>query len=74
MHSGPGKIYRVLGQAVRLRRRKARLTQEKLGERAGLTRNYIGDVERAEKKVSIDSLSKIARALKCRLRDLFNDL
>jgi transcriptional regulator with XRE-family HTH domain len=59
-----------LGEAVRIRRKKARLSQEQLAEKADLTRNYIGDVERAEKKITLETLVKIAKALKCRVRDL----
>ena len=73
VHSLSRRIYRALGEAVRAQRKKARLSQEKLAERAGLTRNYIGDIERAEKKVTLEALAKIAKALKCRLRDLVWD-
>jgi transcriptional regulator with XRE-family HTH domain len=59
-----------LGDAVRAARKKARLSQEELAEKADLTRNYIGDIERAEKKATVEALAKIAKALKCRVRDL----
>ncbi len=64
------RIYRALGKTVRAERKKARLSQEGLAEKADLTRNYIGDIERGEKKVTVEALAKIARALKCRVRDL----
>jgi transcriptional regulator with XRE-family HTH domain len=50
------------------------LSQEELAEKTGLARNYIGDVERAEKKITIETLAKLARALKCRVRDLTWDI
>jgi len=68
------KIRRVLGEAVRVERKRVRLSQEALAEKAGFTRNYIGDIERGEKKATIEALAKIARALKCRLRDLVWDI
>ena len=74
MQSSSRKIYRVLGETVRIRRKKARLSQEQLAEKADLTRNYIGDIERAEKKVTLETLAKIAKALKCRVRDLTWDI
>lgn len=74
MHLSSRRIYRVLGEAVRAERRKARLSQERLAEKADLTRNYIGDIERAEKKVTLEALAKIAKALKCRVRDLVWDI
>jgi transcriptional regulator with XRE-family HTH domain len=67
-------IYRLLGETVRGRRKKARLSQEQLAEKANLTRNYIGDIERAEKKITLETLAKIAKALKCRVRDLTWDI
>jgi len=59
---------------IRARRKKASLSQEQLAEKADLTRNYIGDIERAEKKVTLETLAKIAKALKCRVRDLAWDI
>ena len=61
---------RVLGENLRTYRKRAKLTQEKLAEKADLTRNYIGQIERAEKKVTFEALWKIASALKVRVRDL----
>jgi transcriptional regulator with XRE-family HTH domain len=68
------KIYRLVGESIRARRRKTRLSQEQLAEKADLTRNYIGDIERAEKKITLEALAKIAKALKCRVRDLTWDI
>jgi transcriptional regulator with XRE-family HTH domain len=74
VQSSSRKIYRLLGESVRARRTKARLSQEQLAEKADLTRNYIGDIERAEKKITLETLAKIAKALKCRVRDLTWDI
>jgi transcriptional regulator with XRE-family HTH domain len=68
------RIYRVLGETVRAKRKKFRLSQEQLAEKADLTRNYIGDIERAEKKITLETLAKLAKALKCRVRDLAWDI
>lgn len=74
MYSSSRKIYRLLGETVRARRKKARLSQEQLAEKSDLTRNYIGDIERAEKKITLETLAKIAKALKCRVRELTWDI
>jgi transcriptional regulator with XRE-family HTH domain len=74
VHLSSRRIYRALGETVRAARKKARLSQEQLAEKADLTRNYIGDIERAEKKVTVEALAKIAKALKCRVRDLVWDV
>ena len=50
------------------------MTQERLGELANLNPKYIGEVERAEKTISVDALSRISKALKVRLRDLVRDV
>jgi transcriptional regulator with XRE-family HTH domain len=63
-----------VGEAVRAQRKKARLSQERLVEKADFSRNYIGDIERAEKKVTLETLAKLAKALKCRVRDLVWDI
>jgi transcriptional regulator with XRE-family HTH domain len=59
---------------VRAQRRKTRLSNEALAEKSNLTRNYIGDIERAEKKITIETLASLAEALKCRVRDLVWDV
>jgi len=49
---------------------KAGLTQEELAEKADLARNYIGNIERAEYRVTVETLARIAKALNVRVRDL----
>ena len=69
-----GKISKVLGEAIRRQRVKAGLSQEQLAEKADLARNYIGNVERAEYKITVETLAKIAKALGVRVRDLVADV
>lgn len=64
---------KAVAQAIRAYRKKVKLTQERLGELADLNPKYIGEVERMEKTISLDSLARIAKALKIRLRDLVRD-
>jgi transcriptional regulator with XRE-family HTH domain len=45
-------------------------SQEELGARAGLHRNYIGSVERNEKNISIDSMERLAIVLGVDVVDL----
>jgi len=70
----PKKLYRLIGEAIRTERKKAKLSQEKLAEIAELNRNYIGEVERGEKKIILETLSRIASALGLRMRDLIKEL
>jgi putative transcriptional regulator len=62
-----------IGLAIRMRRRAARLTQEELAERAGLSRNYICQIEAGRKAPSLSALSTIARALHVRLGELIGE-
>jgi transcriptional regulator with XRE-family HTH domain len=64
---------KALAQAIREHRKKAKMTQERLGELADLNPKYIGEVERMEKTISVDALARIARALKVRIKDLVQD-
>ena len=67
-------LYKILGEAIRTERLKAGLSQEQLAEKANLARNYIGNIERAEHKVTLETLAQIAKALKVRVRDLVADI
>ncbi len=56
---------------MRFYRKELKMTQEKLGELADLNPKYIGEVERCEKTISVDSLARIAEALKVDLTVFF---
>ena len=64
------ELYKILGETIRAERMKAGLTQEQLAEKAELARNYIGNVERAEYKITVETLARIAKALKLCVHDL----
>ena len=51
--------------------RKARgISQEELGDLAGLHRTYVGSIERGERNVSIDNIERLAAALRVDVIDL----
>ena len=60
----------VFARNVRLHRRFREISQEALALDAGLSRTYIGEIERGERAVSIDIMGEIAKALAVPLRDL----
>jgi transcriptional regulator with XRE-family HTH domain len=66
-------VLRCLGLRIRGLREKANISQEELGQIAGLHRTYIGAIERGERNPSVLSLKKIADALKVTLGDLFDE-
>lgn len=62
MASAP-RIVQNLAKRVREIRDRKGISQERLGELAGLHRTYIGMIERAEKNITLVNLDKLARAL-----------
>lgn len=60
----------VFAENLRQRRKAAGFSQDAFAHACGLHRTYIGQVERAEKNISIDSMERIANALKCPLPSL----
>lgn len=71
----PSSDYRViLGAAIRRQRKRLRLSQERLSEKADLHPNYIGRVERGEEHVSLMALRRIAKALGVRVSLLVRDI
>ena len=57
-------VRRFLGQRLRAIRKQRGWSQQKLGTQSGLSGKFIGEVERGEKSISIDSLYGISVALK----------
>ena len=64
------KVRVVLGGRVRALREDLGYTQRALGRRARLSGKFIGEVERGEKSITIDSLYRVAQALKTPLGEL----
>src|SRR5258708_24317286 len=63
-------VRKFLAQRVRALRKQRGLSQGRLGDRAGLSGKFIGEVERGEKSISIDSLYRVSVALEIPLREL----
>ena len=59
-----------VGGTVRRLREAKRWSQEMLGSRSGLHRNYIGGIERGERNVGIVNIAKLAHTLGVRPCDL----
>jgi transcriptional regulator with XRE-family HTH domain len=61
---------RDFGRWLRLLRQSRHLSQEQLGDRAGIDRAVIGRIERGEVNVGIAYLWQLADALEIRVQDL----
>ena len=76
----PGKMSQImatidlktlLGMAIKTQRSSLGISQEELAHRADLHRTYVSDLERGVRNPSMDSIEKLARALKLSVSDLF---
>jgi transcriptional regulator with XRE-family HTH domain len=65
---------RIVGRKIRACRKQAGLSQEQLAEKADLSYKYLGEVERGCVNISLDSLVRIAKALRVALHDLTDEL
>jgi transcriptional regulator with XRE-family HTH domain len=58
------KLQRRFGQTIRFERKALHLTQQKLAFEADLSLTYVGEIERGERMVSLDTVLRLAGALK----------
>ncbi|MDL4841799.1 helix-turn-helix domain-containing protein [Aquibacillus rhizosphaerae] len=65
------ELAKVIGERLRAFRKKQGLSQEELAHLASIHPTYIGQLERGEKNVTIDTLEKITKALHISLEELF---
>jgi|InofroStandDraft_1065614.scaffolds.fasta_scaffold00014_248 putative transcriptional regulator len=64
-------ITKYFGKKVKIERIKKDLSQESLAELAGISRAYLGAVERAESIPSIETAGMLAKGLGIELHKLF---
>ena len=62
----------IFRKNVKTFRKSKNLTQEQLAELCDLSTNYIGDIERNRRKVTIDTIEKIANGLNISPADLLD--
>lgn len=55
--------YVLLGKRVRIRRMVLEFTQEGLAERIGVCTSFIGHIERGSRKLSVETLYALCKAL-----------
>ena len=65
---------RVLGAHLRTARTKRKLTQEALAERVGMNPGYLGSIERGGHNVPLDTLCRLAWALRLDPHELLRPL
>lgn len=62
--------YRALGARIRHERQNMGLTQDRLAEKSEVSACYIGQIERGERKLSLETLIKIASVLGVSIENL----
>ena len=65
---------KILGESIRHHRKQAKMSQERLAEKANLHPVYIGKIERGEQWISLHGLIRIAQALGVRVSELLQKL
>lgn len=63
----------ALGRNIRRYRQQIGLSQEQLAEKSDLTYKYLGEVERGTVNISLDSMVRIAKALRVKLHELIGN-
>ena len=63
-------VQKRVGANIRAWRLKRKLTQDVFAERSGLHRAHVGEIERGESNVTIQTLKLIADTLKLKVADL----
>ncbi len=57
------KLRAVVARNLRVLRKEKGFTQEELAFRAGVNRNYVGQIEREEKSPTVDVVERLAVAM-----------
>ncbi len=70
----PHPLTNAFGQIVRRRREAAKLSQEELAERANLSRQDVGMIERDETNPTLLAIHDVARALGTTMGSLIAEL
>ena len=64
-------IEKRFGMRIRELRMLQEISQEELAWRCQLSKNYVSDVERGSRNVSLKAIEKFAKGLDVKLEDLF---
>lgn len=65
---------RVLAAHLRTARARRQLTQEALADRVGIHRSYLGSIERGRRNVPLDTLCRLAWALRVEPHELLRPI
>lgn len=63
----------ALGKAIRQRRKELGFNQESFSDHVSMHRTYIGGIERGERNITIDVLSRLSKGLSCKMSHLLEE-
>ncbi|RHM61013.1 XRE family transcriptional regulator [Erysipelatoclostridium sp. AM42-17] len=66
------KVEVKFGQRLKDIRNNQNISQEELSFRCGLSKNYISDVERGTRNISLQAIEKLAKGLQVSIKELFD--
>ena len=64
------EFYKKLGQNIKQRRKELGLTQQELADKMNISLNFMGKIEVACSKPSLDTLIELAKSLETTVSDL----
>lgn len=67
------ELLAAFGRAVRALRTELGYSQERLAEKVGIHRTYVGDVERGIRNIGLINIDRLARALETDLVELMRE-
>ena len=67
-------VYDIIGDRVREERKRAGLTIERLAEKTGISTSFLAYIETKKKKASLETVEKLAKALRIPMSDLFKTI
>lgn len=65
--------YKLIGNRIKLERKKKGITQERMAELLDVSIGYVSQVERGITKISLDLLAAISTALECDVSSLITE-
>ena len=65
-------VEKLIGKRIQKLRKEKGLTQQQFAEMIDLSTNYVSDVERGTRNISLKAISKLADGLKVEVKELFN--
>jgi XRE family transcriptional regulator, regulator of sulfur utilization len=66
-------VQKRIGQTIKALRLKREWSQDVFADRSGLNRAHVGEIERGESNVTIQTLKIIADTLRVKIRDLIGN-